>query len=77
MYMDILESEIEKTDPYHLSPKLDEIKGDRKRGKIKELRDMFVIEVLEYKSLSQVELGKKLDLDVITICKIWCNKLQV
>jgi len=106
-FMDIPDTEIVKKDPYHLSPRLedikskvneilvdkipyedivndvekkhginnDDLKGGRKRGFIKDLRDEFVIEVLTYKALSQVSLGEILKVSPYTISRIWCNKV--
>jgi len=53
---------------------IDMIKGRYKKGDILELRNKFVIEVLNYKAMSQTELAEFLGISNHLISKIWVGK---
>ncbi len=54
--------------------KIDSLKGAGKRGYAKEMRDQFICEVIEYKSLTQTEVSRFLGVSLSTVSKIWCNR---
>lgn len=54
---------------------IDVLKGKYKTGKIKELRDLFIVEVVQYKSISQIELGEFLGISKYSVSRVY-NGMQ-
>lgn len=54
--------------------KIEILKGKYKKGLIKELRDLFIVETIGYKSISQTELAEFLGVSKYTISRVYNQK---
>lgn len=54
---------------------IEKLKGKYKTGRIKELRDLLIVEVVQYKSISQTELAEFLGISKYTVSRVY-NETQ-